>query len=99
MIRTVKFTECPETALRVHYIGGKFSRGINIPNARLGQLTMEFERDVRIASSKLKAPCRTIAEYKQKYDMSFVDTPENLDILSVSLWGMDFETFKDRKIL
>ena len=56
----------------------------------------DYERDVRVASSKLKTPCRTIAEYKQKYNMSFVDTPENLDKLCVSLWGYKYETLKTR---
>ena len=41
MIRTVKFTECLETTLRVQNFGGKFQGGINIPNARLGQLNWD----------------------------------------------------------
>ena len=41
MIQIVKFTECLESGLRVQNFGGKFSRGINIPTARLGQLIFE----------------------------------------------------------
>ena len=47
MIRTVKFTECLETTLRVQNFGGKFQRGINIPNDRLGQLNWDFLNDHR----------------------------------------------------
>ena len=56
----------------------------------------EFERDVRVASSKLRAPCSEIEAYKRKYDINFADSPEGLDILSVSLWGCKYETLKTR---
>ena len=38
MIRTVNFTECLETTLRVPNFGGKFSRGIIGLHNELGQL-------------------------------------------------------------
>ena len=56
----------------------------------------EFDRDIRIASSKLKAPCSEIEAYKRRYNINFADSPEGLDILSVSLWGYKYETLKMR---
>ena len=56
----------------------------------------EFDRDIRIASSKLKAPCSEIEAYKRRYNINFADTPESLDKLCVSLWGYKYETLKMR---
>ena len=40
MIRTVKFTECLETTLRVQNFGGKFQGGTIGLMLKLGQLTV-----------------------------------------------------------
>jgi hypothetical protein len=42
MIRTVKFTECLETTLRVQNSGGKFQGGTIGLMLKLGQLNWDF---------------------------------------------------------
>ncbi len=47
MIRTVKFTECLETTLRVQNFGGKFQGGIIGRICQLGQLTVLLEKHLK----------------------------------------------------
>lgn len=51
----------------------------------------EYDEDIRIAARKLKAPRHQIEHYKKRYKLGFADTPESLDVLSVTLYVRKYQ--------